>query len=139
MSNWSAPQALSIPAGKLVIFSATHQAQFQQQIQIIDANGQPITFQTFDGQSHTFPITGQGTGVNLFTNGNGKFIMQSGYQIQFKNDHSKTSLVAASTVEFDLNGIVYGGGTLFVTDDQGGPEPDYNDTSLSLQWFNSQG
>ncbi|CAH9049552.1 hypothetical protein PSECIP111951_03782 [Pseudoalteromonas holothuriae] len=139
MSNWSAPQTLAIPAGKLVVFCATHQAQFTQQVQIIDAQGMPITFHTFDGQSHTFPITGEGTSVNLFANGNGKFTMQAGYQIQFKNSGSQTSLVAASTVEFDLNGIVYGGGTLFATDDQGGSEPDYNDTSLSLQWFNTQG
>ncbi|MFC3032182.1 hypothetical protein ACFOEE_06600 [Pseudoalteromonas fenneropenaei] len=139
MSDWSAPQRLDIPANKLVIFNATHQAAYQQYIQIIDSNNQPINFQNFSGSTFTFPISGSGTGVNLFGNGNGKFIMQAGYQIQFRSSGGKVPLVAASTTQFTLNGVTYGGGIMFVTDDQGTAEPDYNDTALTLQWFSSQG
>ncbi len=139
MSNWSAPQSLAfIPTGKLVTFTALHQAANTQYVQIINASGNPISFTTLSGQTATFPISGVGTSVSFFDNGSGKFYMQDGLQIQFKNSGSQTSLVsAANPNQFFINGIIYGGGTLFVTEDQGGT--DYNDTSFTIQWYQYEG
>jgi hypothetical protein len=139
MSDWSAPQSLAwIPNGKLVTFTALHQAANTQYVQIIDASGNPISFTTLDNKSASFPIQGQGTQVGFFTNGSGSFRMQAGYQVQFKNSGSKVSLVAAANPnQFFINGVIYGGGTLFVTEDQGGT--DYNDTSFVLQYFTYEG
>lgn len=139
MSNWTSPQSLSfIPANKLVTFTAMHQAALTQYVQIIDSSGTPISFTTLDGGSASFPISGAGQSVGFFTNGSGSFRMKSGYQIQFKNSGSQTSLVAAANPNlFYINGKTYGGGTMYVTEDQGGT--DYNDTSFVIQWYEQEG
>ncbi|GAB4185728.1 MAG: hypothetical protein Tsb002_09740 [Wenzhouxiangellaceae bacterium] len=139
MSDWTSPQSLAfIPNGKLVTFTALHQAALTQYVQIIDSNGNPIAFTTLDGQSARFPISGTGTTVGFFTNGAGKFTMQEGYKIQFKNSGSNVSLVsAANPNQFFINGTIFGGGTMFVTEDQGGT--DYNDTSFVIQWYQYEG
>ena len=119
-------------------FTALHQAALTQYVQIIDSNNTPISFTTLSGSSATFPISGQGTSVGFFQNGAGQFHMQAGYQIQFKNSGSITSLVsAANPNQFFINGIIYGGGTMFVTEDQGGT--DFNDTSFVIQWYLFEG
>ncbi|ESP93723.1 hypothetical protein [Pseudoalteromonas luteoviolacea] len=137
--NWSAPQSLDfIPTGKLVTFTAMHQAAYEQYIQITDENGKPITFQTLSGSNCEFPIHGQGQTVGFFENGTGKFTMRKGLQIQFANSGSHVSLVAVANPNlFFINGKTFGGGTLYVTEDGGGT--DYNDTSFVLQWFEFEG
>lgn len=139
MSDWSTAQSLSfIPAGRLVTFNALHQAALTQYVQIIDSSNNPISFTTLDGGSASFPISGAGTNVGFFTNGAGKFRMAAGYQIQFKNSGGSTSLVAAASPSlFYINGQDFGGGVMYVTEDQGGT--DYNDTSFTLQWYTYEG
>ena len=139
MSDWTSPQSLAfIPNGKLVTFTAMHQAAFTQYVRIIDSNGNPISFTTLDGSSANFPISGTGTRVGFFNNGAGSFYMREGYKIQFKNSGSQVSLVsAANPNQFFINGQIYGGGTMFVTEDQGGT--DYNDTSFVIQWYQYEG
>lgn len=135
MSNWTSPQSLSfIPNGKLVTFTAMHQAAYTQYVQIIDSSGAPISFKTLNGGTSEFPISGAGTSVGFFTNGSGSFTMVEGYQIQFKNSGSSPSLVSAANPNlFYINGQTFGGGAMFVTEDQGGT--DYNDTSFVIQWY----
>jgi mannose-binding lectin len=137
--NWSQPLSLSfIPTGKLVTFTALHQAALTQYVQIIDPSGKPIAFTTLTGQAAQFPIQGQGTQVGFFTNGAGSFTMQQGLQVQFANSGSQTSLVSyANPTQFFINGQIFGGGTLIVTEDQGGT--DYNDTSFVIEWYQFQG
>ena len=139
MSNWTSPQSLSfIPDGKLVTFTALHQAALTQYVQITNSSGTPISFDKLDGGAASFPISGSGTAVGFFTNGAGSFRMQSGYQIQFKNSGSQTSLVSAANPNpFYINGTTFGGGTMYVTEDQGGT--DYNDTSFTIQWYQFEG
>lgn len=139
MSNWSNPQSLAfIPSGKLVTFTAMHQAALTQSVQIIDSNNQPIPFTKLDGGTAVFPISGTGTQVGFFTNGAGKFRMSDGYKIQFKNSGSQTSIVSvANPNQFFINGIIFGGGTMYVTEDQGGQ--DFNDTSFVIQWYKFEG
>jgi mannose-binding lectin len=137
--NWSQPIPLSwIPNGKLVTFTALHQAALTQYVQIIDPSGKPISFTTLTGNSVQFPISGTGTNVGFFENGAGSFYMQQGYQIQFANSGGQTSLVSqANPTQFFIFGQVFGGGSVFVTEDQGGT--DYNDTSLWIEWYAFQG
>jgi hypothetical protein len=137
--NWSKPMSLAwIPNGKLVTFTAMHQAEWTQYVQIIDPSGKPISFTTLDGQSNQFPIEGQGISVGFFKNGSGKFYMSEGLQIQFANSGSGETLVeAANPTQFFINGQIFGGGTLFVTEDQGGT--DYNDTSFCIEWYKYEG
>ena len=137
--NWSKPMSLAfIPAGKLVTFTALHQAAYTQYVQIIDSSGRPISFTTLTGQPAQFPIQGQGTNVGFFENGSGSFYMQDGLQIQFANSGGQESLVAvANPTQFFINGQIFGGGTLMVTEDQGGT--DYNDTSFCIEWYKFEG
>ena len=137
--NWSAPMPLDfIPNGKLVVFTAMHQAAYTQYVQIIDSSGNPISFTNLSGQSTPFPISGQGESVNFFPNGAGKFYMQSGLQVQFSSSGSSVSLVEVSNPsEFYIGSTVYGGTALFVTEDGGGT--DYNDTSFCIQWYAFEG
>ena len=137
--NWSKPLSLAfIPNGKLITFTALHQAAYTQYVQVIDSSGKPISFTTLNGQSAQFPIQGQGTTVGFLQNGSGSFYMRSGLQVQFANSGGQTSLVAtANPTQFFINGQVFGGGTLIVTEDQGGT--DYNDTSFTIQWYQYEG
>lgn len=137
--NWSKPASLAfIPTGKLVTFTALHQAAYTQYMQIIDRSGEPIAFTTLTGQSARFPIEGQGTQVGFFNNGSGKFYMRDGLQIQFANSGGRQSLVEyANPTQFFINGQIFGGGTLIVTEDQGGT--DYNDTSVAIEWYKFEG
>jgi len=143
MSNWTSPQSLSfIPDGKLVTFTALHQAQLTQYIQITTSSGTPISFNNLDGSAASFPISGSGTTVGFFTDGAGSFKMKSGYQIQFKNSGSQTSVVSAANPNlFYINGTTYGGGSMYVTEDLpgGSGESDYNDTSFVIQWYQYEG
>jgi hypothetical protein len=137
--NWTAPQSLSfIPNGKLVTFTAIHQAAYTQYVQIIDKNGSPISFNLLGGGAASFPINGTGSSADFFINGSGKFMMQDGMKVQFANSGPSLSIVsAANPNQFFINGEIYGGGTLFVTEDSGGV--DYNDTSFVIQWYKYEG
>lgn len=137
--NWSSPQSLAfIPDGKLVTFTAMHQAEYTQYVQIIDANNQPITFQLLDDSYASFPISGSGTEVGFLQNGAGKFTMASGMQVQFGSSGPKIPLVsAANPNEFFINNAIFGGGTMYVTEDGG--DMDYNDTSFVIQWYQYAG
>lgn len=137
--QWSAPQSLAyIPTGKLVTFTAMHQAQYTQYVQIIDANSQPISFYCLDGSQASFPISGSGVDVAFLQNGAGRFTMASGMQIQFGSNGPYVPKVSAGNpVQFFIDSVVRGGGTLYVTED--GTDDDYNDTSFVIQWYQSLG
>lgn len=132
--QWSAAQSLAyIPDGKLVTFTAMHQAEYTQYVQIIDADGNPISFYCLDGSQATFPISGSGVSVGFLQNGAGRFTMASGMQVQFGSSGPYVPKVSAGTpVVFFINKI-FGGGTLYVTED--GTDNDYNDTSFVIQWY----
>ncbi|KWS06087.1 hypothetical protein AZ78_3641 [Lysobacter capsici AZ78] len=132
--QWSAAQSLAyIPDGKLVTFTAMHQAEYTQYVQIIDADGNPISFYCLDGSQATFPISGSGVNVGFLQNGAGRFTMASGMQVQFGSSGPNVPKVSAGTpVVFFINKI-FGGGTLYVTED--GTDNDYNDTSFVIQWY----
>ena len=140
--QWSSPQSLSyIDPGKLVTFTAMHQAEDTQYVQIIDASNQPISFYCLDGSQAKFPISGSGTEVGFLQNGAGRFTMASGMQVQFGSSGPYVPLVAASTeAVFFLVDKMRGGGVLYVTED-GGPDGDmdYNDTSVVIQWYETPG
>jgi len=137
--NWSKPQSLDyIPEGKLVTFTALHQALYTQYVQIIDSAGAPIAFNTLAGQAAQFPISGSGTVVGFLNNGAGCFYMRKGHQIQFANSGGQTSLPLMSSPSLlYINGQNFGGGAFFGVEDQGGT--DYNDTSFNLQWYTYEG
>ena len=137
--NWSSPQSLAyIPTGKIVTFTALHQASFTQHIQVVDTRGNPIQFDLLGNGIAIFPISGSGTSVNFFINGSGKFIMQEGMKVQFANSGGQVSSVSATNPnQFFIDGKIYGGGTLYATEDGGGT--DFNDTSFVIQWFDSIG
>lgn len=139
MSDWSSPLSLSyIPTGKLVTFTALHQAANTQYVQIINSSGNPISFNTLDGGTANFPISGAGTTVGFLNNGAGKFYMQDGLQVQFKSSGSQTPSVSAANPNiFYINGVTYGGSNIYVTEDGGGT--DYNDTSFVIQWYTYEG
>lgn len=133
--QWTAPQSLAyIPKGKLVTFTAMHQAAYTQYVQIIDASGRPISFHCLDGSQASFPISGSGVDVGFLQNGAGRFTMASGMQVQFGSSGPKVPLVSAGNpVQFFINNQIFGGGTLYVTEDGG--DMDYNDTSFVIQWY----
>ena len=137
--NWSTPQSLVyIPENKLVTFTAIHQAQYEQHIQVIDAGGNPIQFDLLGGGTAHFPIHGSGTTANFFTNGSGKFIMKTGMKVQFANTGGPVSKVSATNPnQFFIEGQIFGGGVLYATEDGGGT--DYNDTSFVVQWYATMG
>lgn len=132
--QWSAPQSLAyIPDGKLVTFTAMHQAEYTQYVQIIDAGGNPISFYCLDGSQANFPISGSGVNVGFLQHGAGRFTMASGMQVQFGSSGPYVPQVSAGTpVVFFINKI-FGGGTLYVTED--GTDNDFNDTSFVIQWY----
>lgn len=133
--QWSTPQTLSyVPDGKLVTFTAMHQAEWTQYVRIIDGSGQPISFYRLDGTEERFPISGSGTDVGFLDNGAGRFTMASGMQIQFGSGGPYTPKVsAANPTQFFINNQIFGGGTMYVTEDGG--DEDYNDTSFVIQWY----
>lgn len=138
--QWSAPQPLSFipsevgPAGKLVTFTAMHQAENIQYVQIIDQYNNPIEFTRLDGSAGQFPISGSGTTAGFLQDGAGSFKMQDGLQIQFGSSGSLIPQVAAANAaNFYINDSFYGGGIMFVTED--GTDNDFNDTSFVLQWY----
>ncbi len=137
--QWSAPQSLAyIPDGKLVTFTAMHQAAYTQYVQVIDGKGNPISFYCLDASQASFPISGSGVEVGFLQNGAGRFTMASGMQVQFGSSGPYVPKVSAGNpVQFFISGVVRGGGTLYVTED--GTDNDYNDTSFVIQWYQSVG
>ena len=137
--QWSAPQSLAyIPTGKLVTFTAMHQAAYTQYVQIIDAGGRPISFYCLDGSQATFPISGSGVEVGFLQNGAGRFTMADGLQVQFGSSGPNIPLISAGNpVVFFIQNKIFGGGTLYVTED--GADMDYNDTSFVIQWYQFAG
>lgn len=141
--QWTSPLDLTwIPSGKLVTFTAMHQAGCTQYFQVIDANNNPIPFFALDGAQGLplllFPVSGSGTKVGFLTNGSGSFIKFDGMQIQFGSSGPNVPLVAAAgPYQFSIDSVLHGGGTTYVTED--GDDMDYNDTAVVLQWYNSPG
>lgn len=137
--NWTDAQSLAwIPNGKMVTFTAMHQAAWKQYIRIIDENGRVISFETLQGEMAEFPIEGQGSNVGFFKNGSGKFLMKKGLKVQFANSGGEESAFIMTTPsQFFINETVYGGCALYVTEDEGGT--DYNDSSFTLQWYELEG
>lgn len=133
--NWSDPQSMEyIPSGKLVTFTAMHQAEYTQYVQIIDANNQPISFTRLDGGEATFPISGSGVEVGFLQDGAGHFTMSDGMRVQFGSSGPSTPKVsAANPTQFFIINKIFGGGTMYVTED--GVDNDYNDTSFVIQWY----
>jgi hypothetical protein len=137
--QWTSPLDLNwIPNGKLVTFTAMHQAAYLQYFQVTDTSGNPITFTRLDGGQATFPISGSGTDVGFLANGCGHFTKSDGMQIQFGSGGPTVPLVAAATPNrFFIDGSLRGGGAMYVTED--GTDMDYNDTTVVLQWYTSVG
>ncbi|WP_408952144.1 hypothetical protein [Lysobacter sp. Hz 25] len=133
--QWSNPQSLEyIPDGKLVTFTAMHQASYTQYVQVIDSGGNPISFNLLDGTQETFPISGSGVEVGFLQNGAGRFIMAQGMQVQFGSSGPYIPKVSAGDpIEFFGDSKILGGGTLYATED--GTDNDYNDTSFVIQWY----
>ncbi|ALN78649.1 hypothetical protein [Lysobacter antibioticus] len=133
--QWSNAQSLEyIPPGKLVTFTAMHQASYTQYVQIIDSGGKPISFYRLDGTQETFPISGSGVEVDFLQNGAGRFTMASGMQVQFGSSGPYIPQVSAGNpIEFLGDNKILGGGTLYATED--GTDNDFNDTSFVIQWY----
>lgn len=132
--KWSDPQSLEyIPDGKLVTFTAMHQAEYTQYVQVIDASGNPISFYCLDGSKASFPISGSGVNVGFLQNGAGRFTMAHGMQVQFGSSGPYVPQVSAGNpVVFFINKTL-GGGNLYVTED--GTDNDFNDTNFVIQWY----
>lgn len=141
--NWTDPISLSfLPSGKLVSFTAVAQAAYTQYVQVIDGTtGNPISFNDSNGNPQTFPVSGAGTGGELF--GVGSFTMQNGYKIQFASSGSATPEYIQSKVANLNHGTTnFGKGTFFGTEDSPNGNPssyDYNDTVLWLQSYEYAG
>lgn len=130
-----------IPIGKLVTFTAMHQAGDTQYFQVVDSNLNPISFAPLANSFElgtTFPVSGTGSDVGFFTNGYGSFIMATGLKVQFGSNASGPPTVVASTpFQFFVDTLCRGGGTIYITEDGG--DSDYNDTAVVLQWYGQSG
>ncbi|MGD8782371.1 MAG: hypothetical protein PVH88_25855 [Ignavibacteria bacterium] len=140
-SGWSKAYTLDfIPNDKLVTFTALHQSGATQYLQIIDKNNEPISFTDLANNSTVqFPISGLDPSghVGLLKDGVGSFTMKDGYKIQFGSSGSEPpDAIMSSPSTYYFNDKVYGGGAVFGSEDHGGT--DYNDTSVTIQWYHSR-
>lgn len=123
--------AISLVPGKIVYWTANAQATWNQFVQLKDSTGKVI-----------FTATGASTGGHSPTQiGNGSFPVndQSGkykVYIGINNGQSWSSILWNDV-------LLYLGNTLicsnfnFIAED--GADQDYNDTCLTMSWFNSVG
>jgi hypothetical protein len=140
--QWANPIDLEwIPNGKLVTFTAMHQAGDTQYFQVLDNNNNPISFSPLAGSfelAPSFPVSGVGSDVGFFVNGYGSFTKADGMHIQFGSTApSPPSVVASPPYQFFADNACRGGGTMYVTEDGG--DSDYNDTAVVLQWYGQAG
>ncbi|MBN3216849.1 hypothetical protein CUU54_13315 [Pectobacterium polaris] len=122
--------AISLPQGKTVFWTVNVQASWQQFVQVRDSNNQ-LVFQASGASQggHSPTQIGNGTFV---TTGNGTYTIYLGV-----NNGQSWSQVMWDEITLNIGNKVYSSGFNFITED--GADQDFNDTCLTLTWFNSIG
>lgn len=120
--------AIALPAGKAVFWSAVAQAAYPQFVQLKDPNGAVIF--TASGQSpdmHSPTQYGQGF-FQVDPAATGDYTVWIGV-----NDGQSWQSVLWEESSLEMSGSTYFGQFSFISED--GADQDYNDTCLSLHWF----
>ncbi|MFJ5504737.1 hypothetical protein ACIPUO_11120 [Pectobacterium carotovorum] len=121
---------ISLPQGKTVFWTVNVQASWQQFVQVRDSNNQ-LVFQASGASQggHSPTQIGNGTFV---TTGNGAYTIYLGV-----NNGQSWSQVMWDEITLNIGNKVYSSSFNFITED--GADQDFNDTCLTLTWFNSIG
>ncbi len=141
--KWSDPLVLSdlFPQaiGKLVSFTALHQAKSTQYVQITDSKGGFVNFTNMDGETCQFLIWGSGREVGFTLNGAGFFTLQEGYSIQFgTNGPQPSDFLVSNPANFFIDNETYGGQAMIASKNVSGGE-DSNNLSFVIQWYEYEG
>lgn len=122
--------AVSLPPGKTAFWTVTTQASYPQYIQLVDPDGVKV-----------FQATGSSTGGRTPTQiGQGVFVVgpNGAYTLRIGHDDgSAWSTVLWDQQTVDRAGVTLGGVLDFISED--GADQDFNDSHVSITWFNSIG
>lgn len=123
--------AVSLTPGKVVYWTVNTQASWSQFVQLKDASGNIV-----------FTATGASTGGHSPTQiGNGTFTVNSqngNYKVYIGiNNGASWSSILWDNMTLTLNGKQLCSNINFISED--GADQDYNDSCLTMSWFNSVG
>lgn len=122
--------AVALPPGKTVFWNVTVQATYSQYVVLNDPTGAQV-FQATGASpgGHSPTQVGQGSFV---VGGNGGYTLYVGI-----NGGQSWSQVLWDDMTVDLGGTVMCANLNFISED--GADQDFNDSAVSLTWFNSLG
>ncbi|MFE4124863.1 fucose-binding lectin II [Kosakonia sp. YIM B13605] len=122
--------AITLPPGKTVFWTANVQASWAQYVQVRDFSNNPV-FQANGASTggHSPTQIGQGTFV---ASGTGAYTVYLGY-----NNGQSWSQVMWEEMTLNIGSQIYFSSFNFIAED--GADQDFNDTCLTLTWFNSIG
>ncbi len=119
------PIKISIPAGKPVIVNFATNASFNQSFSITNSNG-------------VVECSGSGSGTGPSVQDSQVFTATLGgeYSVVIEGNGSAEKVLESSTSSV-YNGTVYAQSYMFIGEDS--TDSDYNDTFLSINWFQYNG
>jgi len=119
------PIGISIPAGKAVIVNFATNASFSQSFSITNSSG-------------VVECSGSGSGVGPAVQTSQVFTAELGgtYSVVIDGNSSAEKVLTADCSAID-NGVIYAQSYIFAGEDS--TDDDYNDTFLSISWFQFNG
>ncbi|MDT3250445.1 hypothetical protein QZQ97_05795 [Serratia sp. root2] len=122
--------AITLPVGKTLFWTANVQASYSQYVLVRDSTNQVvIESKGASTGGHSPTQIGQGSFV---TAGSGVYTVFIGY-----NDGQSWSQVMWDEIALNIGSQIYSSCFNFISED--GADQDFNDTCLTLTWFNSIG
>jgi hypothetical protein len=123
--------AVSVPNGKTAFWTVTTQAAWQQYVVLADSSGNLIfTASGASPDGHSPTLIGSGSFVSGDPGGN--------YQLFIGiNGGAQWSSVMWDVLPLTLNGATMSSSYTFISED--GADQDYNDSCVSLTWFEQIG
>ncbi|WP_269714134.1 hypothetical protein [Caulobacter sp. NIBR2454] len=123
--------ALTIPTGKTVFWTVNVQASYSQFIKLCDSHG-AVIFQATGASAGGHSPTQIGQGSFTAADASGNYTLYIGF-----NGGSSWSSVLWDDLVVNIGAQIYLSNYNFISED--GADQDFNDSHVSLTWFNSIG
>lgn len=123
--------AITLPWGKTVFWSVTAQASWGQYVRLVDSHQSPV-FSASGASTGGHSPTQIGAGSFMAPDSSGSYFLYVG-----TNQGLAWSNVVWDQIDLMANGTLTSRNFVFISED--GADQDYNDSYVSISWFNQRG